>query len=108
MSDPKTQKIVIGIFLFLSGCATTGWNSKIGYSFIGARTESGGMAFNKGNIEKTGEACAYNILGLFSLGDSGIAEAKKRGGLEKIFFFDTKIVNVWVFYGSICTKVYGK
>ena len=92
MSDPKTQKIVIGIFLFLSGCVTTGWNSKIGYSFIGVRTESGGMAFNfKGNIEKTGPACAYNILGLFSFGDSGIAEAKKRGGLEKVFFLTPKL-----------------
>ena len=95
---------VLDLFLFLCGCVTTGWNSKIGYSFIGVRTESGGMAFNKGNIEKTGPAFTYNILGLFSLGDSGIAEAKKRGGLEKIFFFDTKIVNVWVFYGSILHK----
>ena len=103
------NKLVMAIFfVLLSGCATTGYNSKTGYSLIGVRTESGGMAYNKGKIEKRGEACSYNILGFLSLGDSGITEAKKEGGLSKVSFFDTKIVNVFGFYGSICTKVYGK
>ena len=95
-------------FLFLSGCATTGYNSKIGYSMIGIRSESGGMAYNKGQIKKKGQACSYNILGIIGIGDSGIATAKKEGGLETVFFFDTEIINVLTLFGEVCTTVYGK
>ena len=87
---------------------TTGLNSQIGYSFIGVRTESGGMTFNKGEVEKRGRSCSYNIFGFLSLGNGGIAKAKKEGGLNKVFFFDTVVVNVGTLYGQVCTKVYGK
>ena len=100
--------LILGMIFIFTGCATTGGLSKTGFSFIGVRTESGGLAYHKGKIEKRGEACAYNIIGFLSLGNSGIAEAKKDGGLSKVFFYDTKIVNVAGFFGSVCTKVYGK
>ena len=91
-----------------SGCATTGWMSKTGYAFIGIRTESGGLTYNKGHHHREGEACARNILGFLSFGNSGIAKAKRNGGLESVFFFDTEIINVGGLFGSVCTKVYGK
>ena len=72
------------------------------------RTESGGIAFNKPGIKSQGKACSYNVLGLVSFGDSGIAEAKDDGGLKRVYYFDTEIFGILGLFGSVCTVAYGK
>lgn len=102
----KTITLIL-IFISLAGCATTGAMSQVGYSFIGSRVESGGIAYNKGEVKKSGESCAVNIFGLFAFGDSGIYTAQKNGGLERVFYYDKEIINVIGLFGQVCTKVYG-
>ena len=65
------------------------------------------MAYNKGQSTRKGEACSYNILGLLAIGESGIAEAKTDGGLNRVFYWDTKFMNIIGLFGSVCTRVYG-
>ncbi len=97
---------VIIFFLDLCGCASTGLFSKTGSAFVSVQTESGGVAYNKGDIKATGEACSYNVLGIVAIGDSSIHTARKYGGLSRVFYFDTEIVNAIDLFGMICTKVY--
>jgi len=103
----KTLFFITLIFLS-SGCATTGSLSRTGWAFIGVRKESGVFNFDKGNIEKKGESCSYNILGFLALGDSGISAAKEDGKINRISYIDTEIVNVSTLFGMVCTIAYGK
>ena len=91
----------------LSGCATTGALSNLGFSLVAFQTESGGIAHNKVKPELTGKSCATNLLGVYSSGDSGIEAARKDGGLKKVAYFDTEFLRILGLYGSVCTKVYG-
>ena len=100
--------ILLSFILLFTGCVTTGFYSKTGPSLVSVQTESGVIAYNKGDIEKTGQACSQNVLGIVSFGDSGIGKAKSYGGLEKVFFFDTEFLNVLGIFGQVCTKVYGQ
>ena len=104
-----TKSICILFTLLLcSNCATTGSLSRTGWAFIGVRKESGVFNYDKGNIQKRGESCSYNILGFLALGDSGISGAKKDGEINKISYIDTEIVNVGSLFGMVCTIAYGK
>ena len=95
-------------FLGLCGCASKGLFSKTGRALVNVQTESGELAYNKGDIKKAGEACSYNIFGLVAYGDSGIQKAKQNGKLERVFYFDTEFTSVLSLAGSVCTKVYGQ
>ena len=103
------MKILLITIIFLTiGCATTGYNSDTGYSFIKVEGNSGNLGYDRGGPFSRGEACSYNILGLLSFGDSGIKAAKRNGGLEKVSYFDQKIVSVAALFGQVCTIAYGK
>ena len=96
------------ILLLCSNCATTGSVSNTGYAFIGIRTESGVFSYDKGDIEKKGESCSYNILGFLAFENSGIQAAKQEGKINKISYIDTEIINIGPLFGLVCTVAYGK
>lgn len=59
------------------------------------------------NSSKTGQACATNILGLFSTGDASIDAAKKAGGITTVASVDHDSTIVLLVYGQYCTVVKG-
>jgi hypothetical protein len=59
-------------------------------------------------INKSGEACAQNILGIVSTGDSSIEMAKKNSGITKIATIDRTYWSILSVYGKACTKVAGQ
>ena len=64
---------------------------------------------------KCGEASSRNILGLVDIGDAGIEEAAKNGGITKIMYVDTKVSKIFIpllfipiYIKERTTKVYGE
>ena len=100
--------ILINIAFFtLCSCATTGWYTPIGVSLVNVTTLSGELGYDNGKKTKKGKACTRNILGLVSFGDSSFTVAKKEGGISRVFYSDMEIINVWGWYGHVCTIVTG-
>ena len=66
---------------------------------------------NKVENQAKGEACVYNILWLFAVGDSSIETAKKNGNIQNISYVSTNykhlILQIPLFQKG-CTVVYGK
>ncbi len=91
----------------LSGCATTGMNTRTGYAFIGNTTETLAVT-NAAGSSKTGKACVTNLLGIFVQGDSSIATAKKEAGIKTVSSVEASTFNVGGFYGNMCTIVHGE
>jgi hypothetical protein len=58
-------------------------------------------------INKTGEACATNILGIMATGDASIDAAKKAGGISTVSSVDHTSTMVLMVYGKYCTVVKG-
>ena len=64
---------------------------------------------------KKGQATSTNFLYLFDVGNSGIEEARKNGGITKIHYVDKKIDKVYIpllflpiYAKSTTTVVYGE
>lgn len=57
---------------------------------------------------KVGESSSFDVLGLVSIGDGGIAEAAKNGGITKISHVDTKTTSILHLFTSVKTYVYGE
>ena len=89
----------------LLGCATTGMVTPIGFSVVNVTQMPGGMGYDRGKDLKSGKSCSHNILGLVAFGDSSITAAKSNGGIDKVSYFDTDIINVLGYYGRVCTIV---
>lgn len=103
------KKIILFVSLsFFTGCATTGFFTRLGVAVIKIDKEAGALNFHKGDSLKRGEACAYNILGLVAYGDSSIDKAKKDGNMKKISYVDYDIKNFFSFFGSVCTIAHGQ
>ena len=54
----------------------------------------GGMGYERGKDLKSGKSCSHNILDLVAFGDSSVTAAKLSGGIDKVSYFDTDIINV--------------
>lgn len=66
---------------------------------------------NKVKSQARGEACVYNILWLFAVGDSSIETAKKNGNIEDISYVSTNykhFILYFPFFQKGCTVVYGQ
>lgn len=57
---------------------------------------------------KSGEACATNILGLFSQGDASVRKAATNGNIIEIGTVDVKISSFLGLFATECTVVTGK
>lgn len=90
----------------VTGCASTGLNSRTGAALVMVAQESG-MATPDAGANKMGTACSQNILGIASVGDSTIDAAKKAGGITKVSSVDYDFTNILFIYGKVCTIVRG-
>jgi len=54
----------------------------------------------------TGKACSTSILGLFPMGNSTIAEAARKGGVQYIDYVETNVGH-YLMIIETCTTVYG-
>jgi TRL-like protein family len=56
---------------------------------------------------KKGEACAFSILQLVTLGDASVAKAAQNGGIGQISIVDNDDLNILGFYSKHCAVVTG-
>ncbi len=57
---------------------------------------------------KTGEACAFSVLGLVAMGDAGIKAAATQGGINNVKSMDMRNMAILgSVYAKHCTVVYG-
>jgi TRL-like protein family len=54
---------------------------------------------------KSGEACAYSILGWVTVGDASIRAAADAGGVRSLGSVDTKYRNILGVWAQLCTVV---
>ena len=106
--EKMVRFFVIVFFLSLSSCVTTGLYSDLGAAIVKVDTKSGSLSFHKGVSSSYGESCSYNILGIFTFGDSGLNASKREGNLRTIAYTDTSMMNILGLFGRVCTKAYGK
>lgn len=86
------------------GCANLG--SRTGVAAIAVQTEAG-MATDVPGVDKRGQACSHNVLGIVTYGDSSIQSAKADAGITNVASVDYEYLKVLVFYGRVCTIVRG-
>ncbi len=65
------------------------------------------QANNGVSASKTGEACAQNILGIVSTGDSTVATAKRAAGISRVATIDRSFWSILGVYAKACTRVAG-
>jgi len=92
--------------LIVSSCATTGYQTRTGYSLYGDVSEPV-TATNIKASSKTGRACTTNVLGFIASGDASIEAAKKDGGVTEVSSVDTETSHLLGIYGKVCTIVTG-
>ncbi len=56
---------------------------------------------------RMGEACSFNILGLFTAGDSSALTATLSADIEHIRLVEQRSTNVFLVFGRHCTVVWG-
>ncbi len=91
--------------LLFTACANTLPSAGPGWIFTGA-TEAV-QANNGVEITHRGEACAINILGLVSAGDSTVEKANRNGNITRVATIDRSFFSILGIYGSACTQVAG-
>ena len=88
----------------LGGCAVVA-SPTTGFFYTKVQ---GPVAVGTGSvINKSGEACATNILGIMATGDASIDAAKKAGGITTVSSVDHSSTMVLMVYGQYCTVVKG-
>lgn len=95
------------ITLLVSGCATTGWRSRAGIGYYGQATRVS-VAAAEIPGSKRGDACAYNILSLVSIGDASIVKAKENGSIKRVATLDFDYVNLFWSVGRFCAVITGE
>ena len=93
----------LSMLLFALNCATPGFGP-IGVLFTSAKIGNYGTGKP---ASKTGEACAFSVLGLIAIGDASVEAAKSRGGINDVSYVDYEIFNVLGLYAKLCTMVRG-
>ncbi|WP_420590433.1 TRL-like family protein [Bacterioplanoides sp.] len=96
---------ISGIALLATGCSLA--PTPAGNGLLYTNVQYQGMANNDATAQKTGSACATNILGLFATGDASIEAAKKAGGITKVATVDAEVTSVMLFFSKYCTVVSG-
>jgi hypothetical protein len=56
---------------------------------------------------RTGNSCAYSVMGLVAWGDASINAAKNAGQIKQVASVDFETFNLLGIYGSFCTVVRG-
>ena len=97
--------LVMLCLIILSSCALP--MPSVGPGYILTTTKEGLSANNNVPITKSGEACATNILGILSFGDSGIEAAKKSADIKEVATVDREYFSVLGIFAEACTVVAG-
>ena len=79
----------------------------VGPGYILTTTKEGLVANNNVLISKSGEACATNILGIVSFGDSSIEQAKNGAAVREVATVDREYLSVLGIFAEVCTVVAG-
>ena len=104
----RTVQADVMIDLFNTGCIVTGSHSH-GCLMTNVKGPGGSGSLAKGS--KSGKACGYNILALFSWGDVRITTAMTNGGISEVSSIDYDAFELIPgFYGfsRFCTVVNGE
>ena len=91
--------------VFLAGCSITVDSPAKGAFFTSV--EGPINATSSAQSARTGQSCAYSILGLIAWGDASIHGAKGAGGIKEVSSVDHESLNVFGIFGSYCTVVRG-
>jgi hypothetical protein len=99
-----TQIISLSVaVMFLGGCLA--YTPVMGVLVTAAQGPITATTYDQS--ARTGNSCAYSIMGLVSWGDASINAAKNAGQIKQVASVDFATVNVLAIYGSFCTVVRG-
>jgi len=104
----RTTLSLLAIATLLTGCY--GNLGQVGHPTPGViyNGSSSPIATGSGATgQKRGEACAMAIMGLVGIGEAGIADAAKAGGITQVSSVDREGINVLGIYTKACTVVHG-
>jgi hypothetical protein len=106
MSLKVSSKLILSLALLsVSACAAP--LASTGPGGIYTEVTEAVQANNGVRISKSGEACAQNILGIVSTGDSTVATAKKMAGISNVATIDRSFWSILGVYAKACTQVAG-
>lgn len=89
----------------LSACAAP--LASTGPGAIFTEVKEAVQANNGVKISKSGEACAQNILGIVSVGETTVEAAKKNAGITQVATIDRSFWSILGVYAKACTVVAG-
>lgn len=103
----KRRLSIIGLGLavfFLSGCAMAAApvNGTL-YSHVVGPVNATSVP----KATRTGKACSATYLGWVALGEGGIENAKREGGISEVASVDSESFSVLGLYARFCTVVTG-
>ncbi|MDD2941534.1 MAG: TRL-like family protein [bacterium] len=99
------KSLLIAPILLLSACATP--LPGVGPGAIFTETTEAVSANNNIPSTRRGEACATNILGIVSTGDSTVDTAKRQGGITRVSSIDRSFYSILGVYAKACTIISG-
>ena len=103
----KKILLLIAISILASSCAVTSNEVSVGfYSKIKDRAPSQNIDNSVPNTKK-GEACVKSYLGLYTVGDSSIENAKEVAKIKKVTHIDRSFEGFGFIYQEGCTIVHG-
>lgn len=97
--------VYLGLGVFLVGCAlplpSAGWGVLI------TNATEGVSVNNNVPINRSGEACTTNALGLASFGDASISKAMGNAGITRVATVDRRYFGILCLFARACTVVSG-
>ena len=90
----KKVAMLLIVSTLLASCARTQSGVSAGVIFSSWNDTISGSVNNNIELDKRGEACAVNVLGIVAVGDSSIEAAKRAAGIKDVAFADTTYLNV--------------
>jgi len=104
----QMKKLLLISPILLAGCMSVQSPVAPGLLFTSVKGTHGATEVPSGPGDKTGRACAHNILGLIAIGDASTAAAKRDAGITTVTTVDFDSTTVLGIYGGSCTVVSGR
>ncbi|MBP7710164.1 MAG: TRL-like family protein [Rickettsiales bacterium] len=100
--------LLIALSAVLASCAQTRSGVSSGLLVTSWDDTVSGSVNNSVALDKRGEACVINVLGIVAVGDSSVEAAKKAGSINKVAVADTNYLNVLGIFQKGCTVAKGE
>jgi hypothetical protein len=105
----KKTFFLLALLTIVASCVGTQTRSGVSSGLVSSWQDTiSGVIDNSVNVERRGEACSTNILGIIASGDSSIEAAKRNGGIQKVAYADTTYFNILGLYQKGCTVAKGQ